>query len=248
MFDITRIIAGRELLRCLAQIPDWERAYKTVETAMQLVSKLISRAIHNADKQDILSQMYGLCTDAAAVVFVENKGRLVAFNFLEQDRGLVAASLEETRSDVVELQGKHPELAKQVTRLRKQTEELSARHNNSGDQTREARWGTHVSGHVEVKKELEKLLIEIRKQPEFEGFLTIPNEQKVKEDTAHGPITIINTSEYRCHAIFIERHQVHWIALPHPGIANISAKPHENNIASRKILNWLWETIADPIL
>ncbi|KAH8680272.1 hypothetical protein BGZ61DRAFT_480967 [Ilyonectria robusta] len=100
---------------------------------MQLVSKRISRAIHNADKQDILSQMYGLCTDAATVVFFETKGPLVAFNFLEQGQGLVAGSLEETRSDVVDLQGKHPELAKQFTRLRKQIEELSAGHKNSGD-------------------------------------------------------------------------------------------------------------------
>ncbi|KAL6399865.1 putative 30S ribosomal protein S17P-like protein [Ilyonectria robusta] len=70
----------------------------------------------------------------------------------------------------------------------------------------------------------------------------------IKEDVTHGPITIINISEFRCDALFIERHQVHWIALPHLGIANIGAKSQENDIERRKIRNWLWETITGPIL
>jgi hypothetical protein len=81
---ITRVLAGREVLRYCAITSDWQQAYEALDIAVHLVPNLTSRSLENSDKQHILSQIVSLASDAAAAALNAKKGPLVALNFLEQ--------------------------------------------------------------------------------------------------------------------------------------------------------------------
>ena len=65
----------------------------------------------------MLGQVGGLAPDAAAAAFHAEKGLLIALTLLERGRGVLAASFEEMRVDVLELQERHPKLAGQFVQL-----------------------------------------------------------------------------------------------------------------------------------
>jgi CHAT domain-containing protein len=65
-----------------------------------------------------------------------------------------------------------------------------------------------------------------------------------------GPIVVINVSEYRCDAILIEQHQIRFLALPDVHCEDIDEGyiDEKQDLGSLEILEWLWDTIMDPIL
>ena len=74
-------------------ISDWQKAVQASEITIDLIPKLISRSLKNSDKQHILGQVVGLASDTAAAALHAGEEPLVALNFLEQGRGVLAISL-----------------------------------------------------------------------------------------------------------------------------------------------------------
>jgi hypothetical protein len=214
---------------------------------MKLVPNLIAQTTNNADKQDSLVQVYGLSSDAAAVALSANKGALAALRFLEQGRGMMASSVEELRIETYHLRTEHPQLAERFTQLRVQIHSLRAVA-ESGDLIHGVTSSARHSKMDHELEELDKLLDDIRQKPGFEDFLTAPSESSIKSAALNGPIVIINVSEFRRDAILVERDQIRSIPLPRLTIKDIRFNTQQPHTSSPKILEWLWDTIAEPVL
>jgi tetratricopeptide (TPR) repeat protein len=244
---IRRIAAGRHVLKYCAIISDWQQAYEASQIAVNLIPKLTSRSLENSDKQYMLAQVVGLASDAAAAALHSEKGPLVALNFLEQGRGVLAASLEEMRTDVRDLQERYPNLAARFVRLRDELD-LPTTHSTSSMDSNQNSWQAQASRRYEVGNELDKLIVEVRKQPEFEDFLLAPNEGKIRVAAKYGPIVAINVSEHRCDAILVERHQIRSLPLPNLNSEDIKEKAQRDDLGSLKVQEWLWDAVMNPIL
>ncbi|EXL45537.1 hypothetical protein FOCG_12914 [Fusarium oxysporum f. sp. radicis-lycopersici 26381] len=96
--------------------------------------------------------------------------------------------------------------------------------------------------------ELHRLLDDIRQRPGFEEFLSAPSESCIKNTAIPGAIIVINTSEFRRDAIIVESDQIRSIPLPQLTILDIRSNTQQGHISSPKILEWLWHTIAEPVL
>ncbi|KAF5971490.1 hypothetical protein FBULB1_9215 [Fusarium bulbicola] len=246
-YDDPRIRAGKELVQYYAAVPDWDKACEAVKTAMNLVPNLIAQTTSNADKQDALVQVYGLSSDAAAVALLANKGALAALRFLEQGRGMMAASVEESRMETLDLRTEYPELAERLTRLQDRISSSGAVGHSGDEIHRPSSSGRHVGVSHDLD-ELHKLLDEIRRKPGFGDFLSAPSESRIMDAAIPGPIIVINASEFRRDAIIVERDQIRSIPLPQLTILDIRSNTQQAHTSSPKILEWLWHTIAEPVL
>lgn len=65
---------------------------------------------------------------------------------------------------------------------------------------------------------------------------------------SHGPIAVINVSEYRCDAILIELHQIQNVFLPRLKSKHIQDRVRRGDLGSPETLEWLWVTVARPVL
>ncbi|RYP61175.1 hypothetical protein DL771_010212 [Monosporascus sp. 5C6A] len=227
-----RIRAGAALLRTLS---DWEQAHEASSLAVSLIPRLTARSLGNSDRQHVLSQVVGLASNAAAAALRAGKGPLVALDLLEQGRGVLATSLEQLRTDLQDLRGKHGELAERFSRVRDELEQPVPHTPPFLDKT-------------DLAKEFDELIIEIRKKRGFEHFLLPPSTSEMQAAAQHGPIAIINVSEYRCDALLVEQHQVRDLALPGLSSKDIQEKAKSGNLGNPRTLEWLWDAVARPVL
>jgi tetratricopeptide (TPR) repeat protein len=245
---IDRIAAGIAILRICATTSDWQQACDAAEIAVHLIPKLTARSLENSDKQHLLSQVVGLASDAAAAALHAGRGPIVALEFLEQGRGVLATSLEEMRTDIIELQSRYPKLAKQFIHLRDELNQpvarstfLSGEHGDSDQQPR-------ASQRYDAGSKLDKLIADIQRQPGLEDFLAAPSEAEMRAAARGGPIVVVNTSEYRCDAILVEKHQIRSVTLPGLKSKDFEERTRNSDLGKTEILEWLWDTVTHPIL
>ncbi|KAL4736392.1 CHAT domain-containing protein [Aspergillus similis] len=245
---IHRIVAGRAVIRLCAIRNEWQRALTAVEIAIDLIPKLTLRSLEIPDKQYMLGQVVGFASDAAAVALNSEKGPAVALGYLEQGRALLATSLEEMRTDILDLQEKYPLLAEKFVCLR-DTLELPINNTTfSAEEDSQSFDQAHADERHKAASDLDKLINEIRRQPGFNDFLLPPNTVDMQAAAKRGPIILINTSDYRCDAIIVEEHQITSLDLTSLNNHEIKKRAEKGDLASPDTLEWLWDTIANPIL
>ena len=245
---LTRISAGKGVLRSCIINSDWQQAYEASEIIIPLVAKLPSRSLENSDKQHRLSQVVGLASDAAAAALHVGKRPLIALDFLEQGRGVLATSLEEMRTDILELREKQPKLAEQFSRLQDELGLPVMRKMSFIDNNRDSSQKPQANRRYEAGKELDKLIVDIRQQPRFKDFLLAPSKRELKAAARCGPIVVLNVSEYRCDAILVEPHQIRSLALPRLNNKEIEDRAQTGSLESPEVLEWLWDNVARPII
>ncbi|KAH6887034.1 CHAT domain-containing protein [Thelonectria olida] len=244
----TRIDAGISLFQFYARANEWLDAYETAVVAVPLIPKLTPRSLQNSDKQHALSQVFGLASRGATAALRSGKGPLAALEFLEQGRGLLAASLEDMRTDILDLQAQHPRLAEQFTNLRNELDSPVTNRPLLTDDVPEPSQPDYATQRYEAGNKLDQVITEICQQPGFEDFLLVPSEKAIRAAAAYGPIVVINTSEYGCDAILVESTQIRHLPLPSLDISEIKAKSQASDLGSQTVLQWLWDVIANPIL
>ncbi|KAG2413389.1 hypothetical protein HFD88_002578 [Aspergillus terreus] len=251
---IHRIVAGRAVIKLCASRQDWLQGYTAAETALDLVPKLTMRSLENSDKQYMLGQVVGLASEAAAVALNAHRTPLVALGFLEQGRALLAASLEEMRTDILELQERCPQLAREFIHLRDQLEPpvdldaasllLSDENEKKGQSFEQAQ----ADARHKAASNFDRLVAEIRQQPGMNDFLLPPSTADMQTAARKGPIVLVNVSDYRCDAILIEQHRIRSLPLPTLHNVDVKKRAQSGDLASLDTLGWLWTTIAHPIL
>ncbi|VUC25130.1 unnamed protein product [Clonostachys rosea] len=188
---------------------------------------------------DTISATAGIASFAAGLAFIVGKGPLAALELLEKSRNVFASSLEDLRVEVSdELQQLHPGLAADFMRLRYQVSRpgITLRQSQADGGRAKAAW------------QLDHVIEEISRKPGFDDFLMSPNEEDIRESSRSGPVVIITTCPMRCDAIIIQPHQVRGIVLPHLSHGDILGNLQKGNINNLKVLEWLWDVLASPIL
>ena len=243
-----RILAGRYLSICHGAALDWEEAYASSLAAVHLIPLLTPRSLGNSDVQHILGEIAGVASDAAALAVLAKKDPFSAVEMLEIGRSVLVGSLEEIRIDLLDLNRKHPELAKRFTILRGQLESPSNSSSSTATEDDKAPRKPHVDARREANQRLDDLLIEIRKQAGFERFMLPLSQAEIQAAAADGPIVFLNTSFYCCNAFIVEQHQIRTVPLPRLDPTTIQDKWNQLSLELPRTLKWLWDVVAGPVL
>ncbi|KAI3325612.1 hypothetical protein HD806DRAFT_490775 [Xylariaceae sp. AK1471] len=227
---------------------DWQEGYELMSSATKLISRLLPRSFEITDKQEVIKQVVGLASDAAAFALGAEKGPQVALELLEQGRDLLSSSFEELRIDILHLQEKHPNLAKEFLRLRDQLQAPVTFEILPGLKQEHRAMAVRLNLQITASKEFDELTEEIRKLPGFEEFLAAPCPAQIKNAAQCDPIVVVNISDHRCDALLIQPHEIRALNLPTVSKVEIEQKARARKLGSPEILEWLWDTIASPIL
>ncbi|KAI3322317.1 CHAT domain-containing protein [Xylariaceae sp. AK1471] len=272
---LDRLKAGKILIPLYAASQVWEDAYRAAHTALHLFQFLTPRSHTTSDRQFLLSQFAGLASDAAAIALNCSNYPFDALRFLELGRGLTARPFNERTADITRLLNDHPRLGEEYIKLLDQLNSPDPLGDNQTNQLLEVACGFPRVGveaerpnatpkpYLEVVQErpsrrlakqrqnagesLDELLLEIRKHVGFETYLDVPSEEDMRAAARDGPIVVLNVSDYRCDAILIEKHQIRSQTMNQLDRKQIKAMS-QRNPESPEILEWLWNSIANPIL
>ncbi|KAF4457821.1 TPR domain-containing protein [Fusarium austroafricanum] len=242
---LSRVRAGILYVHYLTVKSAWHRAYENARTVVNLIPLLSPQSLRNSDKQYVLGQIAGFASDAAAVALQAGQRPLCALDLLEQGRGILAASIEEMRTDIGDLREKHPVLATDFIRLQ---DEFGRPTTPKRDNELKRSPITPSDDLYHAAEELVKLLVTIRQEPGFERFLLSPSEEEMRNAAVYGPVIVINTSRYRCDALLIEQDQIRSVALPSLDYYTIESRARSGNLEGSQALAWLWDRAAEPIL
>ncbi|KAH8667156.1 CHAT domain-containing protein [Ilyonectria robusta] len=258
-----RLVAGKILLYIHAELEAWEEAHEFAKTAVHLIPSVVPRLLGAAHKQSLLSQDAGLASDATAVTLNAGKHAFDAVQLLEIGRGVISGLFYEMAADVAKLLSAYPALGERFIKLKEQLEVPAASNPTQAMKQQDLRESLpSLVDRLEgldpapqtpaeqsyIGSQLDKLIVEIRKQPGFENFLLASSEEEIRAAARHGPIVAINVSELRCDAILIERHRIWSLCLPLLNLDEIQLKTQQSSLDSPETLEWLWDVVASPVL
>ncbi|KAF3806263.1 hypothetical protein GCG54_00006025 [Colletotrichum gloeosporioides] len=238
-----RIHAGRRFLR-LPNIleDDAQLAYDIAKTTTELVPLLAPHSLQNADKQHVLAEAVGIASDAAAIA-LRFQETTEAVRLLETGRGILAGAIQDMRTDLSSLQKSHPSLAEAFIAQRNQ---LDSPISTEGLLPGEPRNNVSADQRYSASKALQDTLREIRKIPQFEGFLLPPSDETIRKAASRGPVVILNVSSFRCDAIIITPSDIQVQNLPSCTQQGIMERVTQ--VKTQATLEWLWDTIVHPVL
>lgn len=240
---MARLQPGKDLFTLYAQAETWSLAYQVACTTVALIPLLTPRSLENFDKQYLLTthNVASFASDASAVSLIAGESPYEAVRLLEIGRAIIIGSLNDIRADISDLQQRHPQLA---------NEYIAAR--DLLDNTSTLSVERHVNQRYDADRKLEQLVQEIRELPGFDRFLLAPTEDELKATADRGPIVVVNISDYRCDAFIIEKSGLQTVPLPLLTNGDIRARAtaaRETKVmADAEVLEWLWDTIAEPVL
>ena len=243
-----RIVHGKEVVHYHAGLQQWKQAFEATQIAVHLVPQLSLPHLESRDKYYSLTQIVGLSSDAAAIALQANEDPFEALCLLEHGRDVVAASFDELRADIADLQRQDPSLAKDFASLR---DELQiATGDNIQSQFKSDNPSPQFSDirRHELGQKLKSVLADIRQRADFADFMSVPNRSATMAAARDDTIAAINVSKYRCDAIIVQKHAIRAVALPDLHLDDIKQKSQDLGIRSRRVLEWLWDTVAGPIL
>ncbi|CAJ0553344.1 Ff.00g118560.m01.CDS01 [Fusarium sp. VM40] len=241
-----RVQAGYSLMQCYTSKRNFNEAFQAASLSINILSERIPRSLLNADIQRELGKLSGLATEAASISLYLGRSPVVALELLETARGVMAASINVLRSDIQDLAREFPELADRFRCLRDQLD--NAPSLSSQLLMGEKQWVGQTSQRYNAGKDLSEVLTEIRSKPGFKRFMRPEDEERMKSAAALGPVIVVNVSQYFCHAIIIQQDQTKLVFLPSLSKRDIDLKYKSLGRGSLRVLEWLWEAVAEPIL
>ncbi|KAI1036834.1 hypothetical protein LB503_003312 [Fusarium chuoi] len=226
--------------------PDKQKAYHAAQVITGLLPQLITRSHETSDKQHAAGSRAGMTCSAAAAALQADRPVFEALQVLELGRGVLAKYSEEMLPGPLQLDQLSAEQAEAYAHLR---DELKG-PNTPALVDMGSSFQNHISGlnkRHDLAKELEELIVEIRKLPGFEDLWTAPTEAEILHAAKYGPIVVINVSRARCDALLIEKHRMRSLALPNI-INDLYQFARKGDFGSSKVLEWMWNNITQPVL
>jgi tetratricopeptide (TPR) repeat protein len=265
-----RIRAARDAADLLAD-EDPQQAADVLEAAVHLFPQLAARQLGRHDQQLMLGNFRFLAGNAAALALrAGGQGAPErALGLLELGRAVLHSQALDTRGDLSELRTRAPRLAARFSQLRGLLDPPDADRpvaiaaGAPSATLRQASTDRH-----RVAAEFSALLAEIRKLHGFETFLLPASAAQLRQQTTAGAIAVINVSHFRCDAILVTDAGFGHVPLPDVTIRLVAEKfidfDHALMIATHpdatakqwagaqdtmsEILEWLWDTTAEPVL
>ncbi|KAK2488238.1 hypothetical protein H9L39_02165 [Fusarium oxysporum f. sp. albedinis] len=233
------LVLAQRLMDSYKTLGNWEKGLKIAEYALELIPAYTPRYLRWSEAQALLSRISGLASFAAAFSLQDGKPEGASLALLERGRGVAADLLYDLRLDFdsrkfADLKPTYKQtLLSSIGRLEDPVQ-------LPGLISDEPRSGTaELTRRLEASKIVDDFMenFSTRLKPDNTGFTGF---------TKNGPIVIINVT-FRCDA-FIIKHVVETMHLPKLSEEQIERRLRDGNLASPNTLEWLWDTIAGPIL
>ncbi|WP_344322176.1 CHAT domain-containing protein [Streptomyces macrosporus] len=241
------------------------QAADLLETAVLLLPRMTPRQLDRDDAQHAVSQVGGLATDAAAFALADPAGTATAramraLRLLEAGRAVLLSRALDTRSELTDLEARHPELADEFRAVRDLLDTAPGQ-----PLTASRAEGREHYDRVELAKRFDDVLSRIRACRHFESFALPPTAEELPAEAHHGPVVVFNVGSHRSDALLLTKNGITSLALPEltRGAVNGAVRafqrelrramaPTGDRIAAQQalhdILQWLWTAAAKPVL
>ncbi|KAH9204251.1 CHAT domain-containing protein [Leptodontidium sp. 2 PMI_412] len=246
-----RIMSATSALKLLMEIGDYPEAYQLSVDAIDLLPRVHSRSLtlSSQDQQHIVRQFSGLATDACSLALQLGLSPERAIELLERGRGVILGLLINDRSDLAELEAKHPKLYQTYDKLRSKV-------NTNVDNKAYPREYKRADERREALKKLDEHVQKIRRLPDFGQFEKTLTVEQMRQCAAKGNIVIINITNLRSDAIIVSLTGIKAIHLPKLDAKETrhlikqwqTSKNDEKNGNLEDFLKWLWDSCVKLVL
>lgn len=211
-----------------------------------------------------------LARTACAVALAAGRTEQAAA-LLEQGRAVLMGQDLQARSDDSDLAAAHPQVAREFTALARRLRETEGTGEPGGRPGQGSPAGgpgeaARIRDQHAVTEEWQRLLARIRGLAGFEHFLLPPSAEQMRREAKEGPIVLINIDRLRSDALVVTTKGIELVELPKVTEGQLALKARQflaavavdvdDSRARRKeaaetvfdTLEWLWDTIARPVL
>ncbi|MFD3729068.1 CHAT domain-containing protein [Streptomyces sp. NPDC058671] len=240
-----------------------------LEKAVMTLPEVVPRRLGRGDRQHALGTLAaGLAVDAAALALADTSvtapNRAVrALRLVEGGRAVLLSQALDTRDDLTALRKRHPDLAAQFVGLREALDrDPEPLPSTVGDP---AGGGGEGAERHRLAEELSLVLEHIRACDGFAGFGLPPHLDELLAEAAHGPVVTFAVSSHRSDALLLTPDGVSSCPLPQLTLEAVlhqaesfyraledATAPDRDRVAAqrtlRRVLEWLWEAAAEPVL
>ncbi|HET7013128.1 MAG TPA: CHAT domain-containing protein, partial [Streptosporangiaceae bacterium] len=245
-------------------LEDWPEAVLGFEKAAELLGLVAPRSLHRSDQEHLLEGLDGGAAQAAACCIRAGRADR-AIELLEQTRGILLSQALDTRTDLAELAGHHPDLAGRFVKFRDaldQPDSLGAYLAAGPSGQAAIRASAEAERRRSLAQDFDQLLAEIRAAPDFEDFLRPLPISKLTSAAAEGPVVIVNASRFGSHALILtSTGLLEPLPLPELTLDRVldqviqfvtvvsgGATSFARQRQLTGVLGWLWDAIAGPVL
>ncbi|KAF8666332.1 TPR-like protein [Rhizoctonia solani] len=255
-------------ISCTLKLPEALHAY---QIAVDLVPRMIWIGATVDQRYEQARYIGDIATEAAAAAISIGQYSL-ALEWLEQGRSVVFAQMVLLRTPIDDLHARHPDLANELQRI---ASELHAAESqsfaNPSTERDPLREEMQAQQHRRLAMRYDEILADIRRLPEFEGFLQHRRAAQLVKAAHSGPVVIINAHISRCDALVLKPgestiYHVPLDRLSHSMVNTLCAQlkgPLANSSHLRGVINicasadqsyWkdllctLWIGIVEPVL
>ncbi|KAJ7105926.1 CHAT domain-containing protein [Mycena epipterygia] len=196
-----------------------DSAFEAYETAVELLPQqaMLGLDIHSRQQALTLSSIGGLVLDAATYASQRNNmGKAV--EFLETGRSVFWSQALQLHPSLDDLQAVHPDLAERILEISKKLEAGSHR-NVASTRMLPAVHKDHMmldkedTHYRKLNAEWVQIVGQVRQQPGFNRFLQPKLIDELRQAAIHGPIIILNASEFACSAFMVTLSDVQCVNL-----------------------------------
>ncbi|MFI6020018.1 CHAT domain-containing protein [Streptomyces sp. NPDC051287] len=208
-----RLHAARGWGRLAALTGDARAAAEAFALGVELLPAATPRRLERPDAQRRLAEVDGLAGDAAAMFLAcEDTDR--ALSLLELGRGVLLNRRSGIRTDLADLHDADAELARRFEELRDALDRLD--HPPLALPAlppRTEATGRERERRRDLEAELDLVVRRIRTLPGQSAFQRPPTVASLLAEAVHGPIVVVNVSEYRCDALLLTADGLRPVAL-----------------------------------
>ncbi|MGW0836830.1 CHAT domain-containing protein [Streptomyces prunicolor] len=210
-----------------------------------------------------------LARTACAVALAAGRTEQAAA-LLEQGRAVLMGQDLQARSDDSDLAASHPQVAREFTALARRLRETEGAGEPGGRPGQGSSAGgpgeaARIRDQHAVTEEWQRLLARIRGLDGFEHFLLPPSAEQMRREAKEGPIVLINIDRLRSDALVVTTKGIElvelgvtegqlalkarkFLAAVSVDVGDSSARRKEAAETVFDTLEWLWDTIAEPVL
>ncbi|MEV0478273.1 hypothetical protein AB0I50_52415, partial [Streptomyces prunicolor] len=271
-----RLHAARDWGRLAALTDDGSAAAEAFALAVELLPAATPRRLERPDAQRRLAEAAGLASDAAAMCLACGDPER-ALSLLELGRGVLLNRRSGIRADLADLHDADADLAERFEELRDAIDRLdhppltlptSLSETETETETTAEATGRERERRRDLEAELALVVRRIRALPGQDAFQLPPSVESLLAEAAHGPVVVVNVSEYRCDALLLTAEGLRHVPLDgldaeeveaaadafHTDVVTAldpRAAQDEVDAANERVtatLDLLWREVAAPVL
>ncbi|AOS61846.1 CHAT domain-containing protein [Actinoalloteichus hymeniacidonis] len=269
---LVRAVAARLWAETAVRLRRWSEATAAFAVAVAELPQLAWHGIERGARERRLRTWEGLATEAAAAALSAGDPER-AVELLEQGRSMLWSQALQTRDDFSVLRERdaalHDRLRAVATRL-SATTQIDVPESGIMSEPWADRGHQDRFDRIRLAQDWDRLLAEARALPGLQYLLRIPPISTLRAELPDGPVVLINIERSRCDALIVRRDRaVEHVPLPALSQAEVVNRARAYGEALRvwersggsggltaigarqtlhATLEWLWDTIAEPVL